>query len=92
MFNVRPFGNYINCTICLFEVSLSSLLFTYRPLYITSINESCFILESRMRQLMEVENFPDLWFRKNEQIKYNEALERAAKFLVTFLFLFTLTM
>ena len=41
---------------------------------------------------MEVENFPDLWFRKNEQIKYNEALERAATFLVIFLFLLTLTL
>jgi hypothetical protein len=31
---------------------------------------------------MEVENFPDLWYRQNEYLKYNEALERAAKFLV----------
>ena len=62
---------------------------------ITSLNESCFIHESRMKQLMEVENFPDLWFRKIEQIKYNEALDRAAKFLVTFLdttFFFLLTL
>ena len=32
---------------------------------------------------MEVENFPDLWYRQNEEEKYNVALERAAQFLVT---------
>ena len=34
---------------------------------------------------MEVENYPDLWYRKTEEEKYNLALERAGQFLVRIL-------
>ncbi len=36
---------------------------------------------------MEVENYPDLWYRKTEEEKYNLALQRAGQFLVRNLWL-----
>ena len=41
-----------------------------------------------VKLLTRIENYPDLWYRQDEERMYNAALERVAKFLVCNFFTF----